>query len=59
MINPNPKAALISPNCFARRSGGVTSVIYANAVEIFDVVIPEISRPINSQPTVGASAIKI
>ena len=58
-MNPSPNAALISPNCLARRSGGVTSVTYANAVEILEVVIPEITLPTNSQPSVGASAIKM
>ena len=54
---PSPKAAPIMPNPAARFSGGVTSAMYAPAVLMLAAVIPEITRPANSHPTVGASAI--
>src|SRR5277367_2326993 len=57
--NPNPNTAPTRPKLLARFSGAVTSVTYANADDIFDVVIPEIIRPTNSQRSDGASAIKM
>jgi hypothetical protein len=55
--NPSPNAAPSSPNPAARFSGGATSAMYAPAVEMLAAVIPEITRPANNQPSVGASAI--
>jgi hypothetical protein len=41
----------------ARSSGGVTSATYAIAVGKLDEVMPDATRPTNSQPSVGATAI--
>ena len=56
-MKPTPKAAPSMPNLAARWSGGVTSAMYADAAEKLEDVIPEITRPTNSQPTDGATAI--
>ncbi len=56
-MNPSPNAAPNRPNRPARWSGSVTSAIYANDVAKLDAVIPESTRPRNSHPTVGASAM--
>ncbi len=56
-MNPSPNAMPNRPNRPARSSGSVTSAMYANEVEKLDAVIPESTRPTNSQPTVGASAM--
>ena len=47
------------PYDFARLSGVVTSATYANAVTMLAEVTPEIRRPTTSQPSVGASAIRM
>jgi hypothetical protein len=54
---PIPNAIPIIPNALARFSFGVTSAIYAIAVGILEVVMPEMMRPRKSQPMVGASAM--
>ena len=56
-MKPTPNAAPMSPNDFARPSAGVTSAMYANAAGTLAAVTPEIMRPTNSHPSVGASAI--
>ena len=56
-VKPRPKAALKIPKLPARFSGGVTSAMYALAVEKLAEVIPEMMRPTKSQLTPGASAI--
>src|SRR6184192_4178502 len=48
-VNPMPNATPIRPNAPARFSFGVTSAMYAIAVGILEVVIPEIIRPRKSQ----------
>ena len=47
------------PNPAARRSGDVTSAMYALAVEKLDAVTPDRTRPANSQASDGASAIRM
>ena len=54
---PSPKAALTMPKASARFFGSVTSAIYAIAVGMLAEVIPDTTRPTNSHPSVGASAI--
>src|SRR5881409_2400916 len=56
-MNPTPNAAPSMPNRRARSSGSVTSAMYANDVVKLDAVIPDNTRPRNSHPTVGASAM--
>ena len=56
---PIPNAAPSMPNPAARRSGGVTSAMYAPAVAVLAAVMPESTRPTNSHDNVGASAIKM
>src|SRR5208283_2764224 len=57
--NPTPNAAPSIPNLFARSAGAEISVMYANAVDTFDAVIPLISLPTNSHLNDGASAMKM
>ena len=57
MTNPKPKAAPIMPKPAARFSGGVTSATYALAAEKLAPVNPLITRVMNRNPTLGASAI--
>ena len=54
---PRPNAAPTIPKLAARRSAGVMSAMYANAVGMLDDVIPEITRPTKSQPSDGARAM--
>ena len=56
-MKPTPNAAPMRPNDFARPSGGVTSAMYANAAGMLAAVTPEITRPTNSHPSDGASAM--
>ncbi|MFO0731395.1 MAG: hypothetical protein U0361_10455 [Nitrospiraceae bacterium] len=56
-MNPSPNVAPIMPKPAARRSGGVTSAMYAPAVLKLDAAIPEITRPRNNQVRFGANAI--
>src|ERR1700751_6079166 len=56
---PTPNDAPSIPNFFALSAGGVMSVIYANAVDTFDAVIPLIPRPTNSHFNDGATAINM
>ena len=58
-MKPMPKAAPIIPYDRARFSGVVTSAMYANAVPMLADVTPDTMRPTHSQPTVGASAIRM
>ena len=50
-------AAPIIPNPDARLSGGMTSAMYAPAVEKLAAVMPDTTRPTKSSPSEGASAI--
>jgi len=56
-VKPTPKAAPSRPNRAARWSGGVTSATYALAAEKREEVMPEITRPTNSQASDGATAM--
>src|SRR5436309_9783642 len=58
ITNPKPNTALIRPKGFARSSGFVTSVTYANAVDMLEVVMPEMMRPTKSHRSDGATAMK-
>ncbi len=59
MTKPAPNAAPSKPNFAARSSGGVTSAMYAPAVLMLAAVMPEMTRPTNSQRMLGASAIRM
>ena len=54
---PKPNALPIMPKAAARFSGGVTSAMYALAVDIFAVAMPESTRPAKSHQRFGASAM--
>jgi hypothetical protein len=58
-MKPMPNAAPMIPYERARVSGVVTSATYAKAVPILADVTPDTMRPTHSQPTVGASAIRM
>ena len=47
------------PKPAARFSGGVTSAITRRRCEKLAAVMPEMTRPTNSHPIVGASAMKM
>ena len=57
-MKPRPNAAPSRPKLAARLSGGVTSAMYALAVGMLAVVIPESTRPTNSQLRLGARAMR-
>ena len=56
-MKPNPKAAPIIPNPFARSSGFVVSEMTAVATGIFPAVRPSRALAINKNMTEGAKAI--
>ena len=57
MMKPMPNATPSMPKRAARRSAGVTSAMYAPAVEKLEDVTPERIRPTKSQARSGASAM--